>query len=56
VIGVNRTGKGGGTEYCVESMTFDPWGDRADVVRDEVFLCTSSRRVRETFLFLRDMA
>lgn len=59
VIGVNRTGKGGGIEYGGESMAFDPWGEPADVVRDEVLLVyveqARVREVRETFPFLRDM-
>ena len=59
VVGVNRTGKGGGAEYGGGSMAFDPWGEPAHELLNGVLLVHVAqvrvREVREMFPFLRDM-
>ncbi|MBW8771451.1 MAG: hypothetical protein JF589_16980, partial [Gemmatimonadetes bacterium] len=59
VIGVNRTGQGGGTEYGEHSMAFDPWGEPVHVSQDGVLRVDVAqvrvREVRETYPFLGDM-
>ena len=59
VIGVNRTGSGGGIEYDGGSAAWGPWGDTLETtVADGVRLaCVDAgevARVRERYPFLRD--
>jgi predicted amidohydrolase len=58
VVGVNRTGTGGGIDYDGGSAAYDPWGDRADVeaggVRVVDVAAERVREVRERYPFLRD--
>lgn len=59
VVGVNRMGKGRGTEYGGDSMAFDPWGEPAHVLQNGVLRVDVAqvrvREVRETYPFLGDM-
>jgi predicted amidohydrolase len=59
VIGVNRTGSGGGLVYAGGSTVFDPWGDRVNPacssdLRIVSINAAQTETVRREYPFLRD--
>jgi predicted amidohydrolase len=61
VIGVNRTGSGGGLVYAGGSTVFDPWGDRVNPacssdLRIVSINAAQTEAVRREYPFLRDRA
>ena len=60
IVGVNRTGKGNGLEYCESSVAFDPFGERLTEAQDQSELLIIDvdpdevRRIRRQFPFRED--